>query len=197
MATNTLSQHRQRNWAAIRHPSNHTATITVTGAQNLDISGDALNIANLHKFDGTAAAGGFEVWFTGHGVVKATGDAGWTANDTFNFLTPDGLATFHGASVDGGGGADNILNIQADTGAILVAGDAGNITHIHTVENTTTAGGLRPGLSQLIWRGWARPRRLIWLDQTMKASKLASLTSRPHRRWSTGPLRRTPQTPPF
>jgi hypothetical protein len=118
-----------------------TAKITVTGRANLETDGSALNIGNLHTFDGVAAAGGFEVFFTGTGAVAATGDAGSTADDTFTFLTtPGGAATFTPASgVTGGGGADNLLVIQADTGAILVAGDAASIKDIQTVENTTTS----------------------------------------------------------
>ena len=40
-----------------------TATIIATGAENLTIHGTALNIANLHTFTGTAAAGGLNVTF--------------------------------------------------------------------------------------------------------------------------------------
>ena len=50
-----------------------TATIIVTGAQNLTIDGTALNIANLHTFTGTAAAGPWTCFSSGVGHVAATG----------------------------------------------------------------------------------------------------------------------------
>jgi hypothetical protein len=112
-----------------------TATITATGAEALTLSGTALNIANLHTFTGTAATGDLSVSFNGTGHVAATGGGG---NDTFTFLTtPGGAATFTSASSVDGGAGTNELVIQADTGAILAAGDGPNITNIQTIENTT------------------------------------------------------------
>ena len=118
----------------------NTATVVATGAAALQLQGTALNIANLHTFTGTAAAGGVDVFFNGTGHVAATGGAG---DDTFNFLTTAaGVATFLStSSVDGGAGT-NTLVIQANHGAILDIGTApfvpgSNITNIQTVENTT------------------------------------------------------------
>ena len=126
------------------HNATNTATITATGAEFLTISGSALNIANLHTFDGTAAAGGFEVFFNGFGPVAATGDAASTANDTFVFTTGAGDAgnfSGSGSTVTGGGGADNTLVIQADNGTILAAGDNPGITDIATIVHETVAAG--------------------------------------------------------
>ena len=121
-----------------------TATIIATGAQNLTIDGTALNIANLHTFTGTAATGSLDVFFNGAGHVAATGGS---ADDTFNFASVAGAGTFSGSSVDGMGGTNNTLVIQADHGAILVATDGPNITNIATVVNDTDAGGATGALS--------------------------------------------------
>ena len=127
--------------------STNTATITVAGAEALVISGSALNIDNLHTFTGNSATtppgpdtGGVDATFTnadGLGHVAATGGSGV---NTFTFdETGAGLASFTSAStVDGGTGTTNTLGIQADTGAILLAGVGPNITDIQTVERTTS-----------------------------------------------------------
>ena len=41
----------------------NTATVIATGAEFLQLQGTALDIANLHTFTGTAAAGGLNVTF--------------------------------------------------------------------------------------------------------------------------------------
>ena len=121
----------------------NTATITASGAEFLNLSGTALNIDNLHTFTGNATGavdtGGLNVTFTnadGLGHVAATGGSGV---DTFTFdATAAGLASFTSASsVDGGTGTSNTLGIQADTGAILLAGVGSNITDIQTIVHTT------------------------------------------------------------
>jgi len=111
-----------------------TSTIAVTGAENLDIFGTALNIANLHTFNGSAATGNLEAWFFGRGTggVSATGGSG---NNDFIFGTVNGTANFTAAdSVNGGVGGTNTLTIETETGAILLAGVGSNITHIQTIE---------------------------------------------------------------
>jgi hypothetical protein len=121
----------------------NTTALTVTGAEALVISGSALDIDNLHNFTGTAATGDLTVTFTnadGAGHVAAVGGSG---DDTFTFdATAAGAASFLStSSVNGGTGTTNTLDIQADTGAILLAGVGPNITGIHTIENTGTATG--------------------------------------------------------
>ena len=108
-----------------------TAPATTTEA--LVISGEAMDIANLHTFNGSAATGDLTVVFNDHGTVAATGGAG---DDRFVFTTPDGLSTFSGSTVDGGAGT-NTLVIWADTGTILAATDGPNITNIATVVHNT------------------------------------------------------------
>ena len=127
----------------------NTAKITVTGAENLDIFGSAMNIGNLHTFDASATIGGVEAWFNGTGAVAATGGSG---DDAFHFeTTPGGTATFTPASSVDGGGGTNVLDIQADSGGainpILVAGDGPNIKNIQTIEHTTTGGGATSDLT--------------------------------------------------
>ena len=116
-----------------------TANITVlgTGVEPLTISGTALNIGNLHTFNGTAATGALDVFFNGFGAVAATGGAG---DDTFTFTVAAGDAgsfSGSGSTVDGGAGT-NTLVIQADTGTILDgAGDNAGIKNIATVVHDT------------------------------------------------------------
>ena len=91
--------------------STNTATLTVTGAEALVISGSALNIDNLHTFTGNATGsvdtGGVDAVFAnadGLGHVAATGGSGV---NTFEFgdVTATGAAGFTSAStVDGGTG---------------------------------------------------------------------------------------------
>jgi hypothetical protein len=118
-----------------------TATINATGSQNFTLNGTALNIANLHTFNGSAATGTEHVIFSGAGNVKATGGSN---NDTFTF-TSLGSATFTSASSVDGGGGTNELEIQANNGALLGAGVGPNITNIQVVEHI---GGLaNPGVT--------------------------------------------------
>ena len=127
----------------------NTATITATGAEFLTLTGTALDIHNLHTFTGNGATpdtGGLNVTFInddGLGQVTATGGSGV---NTFTFdETLAGAASFTSTStVNGGtGGANtNTLDIQADTGAILLAGVGPNITNIATIEHTTGALGV-------------------------------------------------------
>jgi hypothetical protein len=142
----------------------NTATLTVTGAEALVISGSALNIDNLHTFNANGNTtptppvppdtGGVDATFTnadGLGLVAATGGSGV---NTFTFDdTAAGLASFTSAStVNGGSGATNTLGIQADTGAILLAGVGAGITGIATIEHTTAGvqtGNLTADLSQM------------------------------------------------
>ena len=71
-----------------------------------------------------------------------------SGDDTFTFTTvPGGTSTFTPASSVDGGGGTNVLAIQADTGAILVAGDGPSIKNIQTIEHTTTAGGATTDLT--------------------------------------------------
>ena len=127
------------------HNATNTATITATGAEFLTISGTALNIANLHTFDGTAAAGGFE-------CVSSTGPAPspplatlprprTTLSSSRPALVTRGTFSGSGSTVTGGGGADNTLVIQADHGTILAAGDNPGITDIATIVHDTVAAG--------------------------------------------------------
>ena len=138
----------------------NTATITVAGAEFLTLSGTALNIDVLHTFTGNAATpgpdtGGLNVTFTnadGAGNVAVTGGSGV---NTFTFdETLAGAASFTAAStVNGGSGATNTLDIQADTGAILLAGVGAGITGIATIEHSTDllgqTGNLTADLSQM------------------------------------------------
>ena len=106
-----------------------------TGAQTLDIDGNALNIANLTTFDASAATGNVTAWFFGRGTgaLSATGGSG--VNDFVFGANPDGTANFTAKdSVNGGTGANNTLSIEVETGAILLAGVGSNITNIHTIE---------------------------------------------------------------
>jgi hypothetical protein len=117
-----------------------TATIVETGDQNLTIAGSALNIANLKTYNGSAGTGTQNVFFNGNGGVAATGG---TANDTFTFTVLPGQPTsFVGpaSSVDGGGGVNKLV-LEADTGAIIVAGDAGSIKNIQEVDHITVPAG--------------------------------------------------------
>jgi hypothetical protein len=137
----------------------NTTTLTVTGAEALVISGSALNIDNLHTFNGngtttTPDTGGVDATFTnadGVGHVDATGGSGV---NTFTFdETAAGLASFTSAStVDGGTGTTNTLGIEANTGVILLAGVGAGITGIATIEHTTdglATGNLTADLSQM------------------------------------------------
>ena len=121
-----------------------TAPATTTEA--LVISGEAMDIANLHTFNGSAATGDLAVIFNSFGTVAATGGSG---DDTFVFSSDGGLSTFtgSGSTVDGMGGT-NTLIIWADTGTILAAGDAAGITNIATIVNNTDAGGATGALSR-------------------------------------------------
>ena len=126
----------------------HTATITAAGAEFLTISGPALDIHNLHTCTGNGTTpgpdtGGVDATFTnadGAGNVAVTGGSGV---NTFTFdETGAGLASFTSAStVNGGSGTTNTLDIQADHGAILLAGVGAGITGIATIEHTTSAAG--------------------------------------------------------
>src|SRR5262249_27512964 len=123
-----------------------TATINATGNQNLTLDGTALNIANLHTYNGSAATGTQNVIFNGTGNVKATGGSN---NDTFTFQSPDGPTFTAASSVDGGAGM-NELEIVANAGALLGAGVGPNITNIQVVEHLgTTTGDLTVDASRL------------------------------------------------
>jgi hypothetical protein len=139
----------------------NTATLTVTGAEFLNLHGSVLNIDNLHTFTGAGAAtpppaadtGGFDVVFNetaAGGHVAATGGSGV---NTFEFgLAPGGTPSFTSAStVNGGTGATNTLIIDANTGPILLAGVGAGITNIATVENQTVGAtaALSADLAQL------------------------------------------------
>ena len=118
-----------------------TITVTATSTEALTISGSALNIANLHTFDGSAATVDENVFFNGFGAVAATGGSG---DNTFTFTTGAGdFGTFSGSgsTVNGGVGGTNTLVIQADTGPIIAAGDNAGITNIATVVHDTVGGG--------------------------------------------------------
>ena len=106
------------------------AKITATGSQGLTIAGTALNIANLHSFDGSAATGSLDVTFNGTGNVAAKGGS---ADDTFRFLTPGFTSA---SSVDGGGGKDTLVT-QINAGAILAAGVGPNITNVEVIRHIT------------------------------------------------------------
>jgi hypothetical protein len=135
----------------------NTATLTVTGAEFLNLHGSVLNIDNLHTFTGAGAAtpppaadtGGFDVVFNetaAGGHVAATGGSGV---NTFEFgIAPGGTPSFTSAStVNGGTGATNTLIIDANTGPILLAGVGAGITNIATVENQTGPGGATADLT--------------------------------------------------
>jgi hypothetical protein len=145
----------------------NTATITVTGAEALILSGTALNIDHLHTFNANSSTapdtpdtGGVTATFTnadGLGHVAVTGGTGV---NTFIFdETAAGTASFNATSpattstVNGGTGATNTLGIQADHGAILLPGVGANITGIATIEHTTGAlgqtGALTADLNQM------------------------------------------------
>jgi hypothetical protein len=134
------------NALALDTNATNTATITATGAEFLTLTGNALDIHNLHTFTGAGATpdtGGLNVTFTNDdalGNVTATGGSGV---NTFTFDdTLAGLASFTTLStVNGGTGTTNTLGIEADTGAILLTGVGPNITHIATIEHTTDAAG--------------------------------------------------------
>ena len=141
------------------------ARINATGAQNLDMSqseSTALDIANLHTFDGTAATGRLIIEFNGTGNVTADGGSnnddftfpptnsvitvrGNAGDDVFRFLSNNGAATtFTSAdSADGGTGLDRLI-LQADLGALLGAGVGAKILNIEVIEHTTN--GLAAGL---------------------------------------------------
>ena len=127
--------------------STNTATLTVTGAEALVISGSALNIDNLHTFTGngtTPDTGGVDAIFAnadGLGHVDATGGSGV---NTFEFgdVAATGLASFTTTStVDGGTGVSNTLIIDATNGAILNTGVGPNITGIATIEHSGAEAG--------------------------------------------------------
>ena len=105
-------------------------TITATGSQNLTVGGTALNIANLHTFDGSAATGKLDVTFNGTGNVAATGGS---ADDIFRFKSPG----FTSASSVNGGGGNNILATEINTGAILATGVGPNITNVEVIQHIT------------------------------------------------------------
>jgi hypothetical protein len=115
-----------------------TAPATTTAP--LTISGDALDIGTLHKFDGSLATGALDVFFEGTGHVAAIGGSG---DDTFTFTTiPGGGATFSDASTVDGGAGTNLLVIEADHGSILDAGEGAGIKNIQTIVHETVPGGL-------------------------------------------------------
>jgi hypothetical protein len=137
----------------------NTATITVTGAEALILSGTALNIDNLHTFNANSSTapntpdtGGVTATFTnadGLGHVVVTGGSGV---DTFNFnATTAGAAGFTTLStVNGGSGTTNTLGIGAASVAILLPGVGADITGIATVEHFgLQTAALTADLSQL------------------------------------------------
>ena len=144
----------------------NTATVTIdpTSTEALTISGTALNIDNLHTFTGNSATtppgpdtGGLTVTFTnpdGAGNVAVTGGSG-VNTFTFDEITVGataGQASFTAAStVNGGSGATNTLDIQAATGAILLAGVGAGITGIDTIEHNGAQNGtpIAADLSQM------------------------------------------------
>src|SRR5262249_17508123 len=110
------------NTVALNTNATSTATINATGNQNLTLDGTALNIANLHTYNGSAGTGQQIVFFNGAGNVAATGGS---ANDTFVFANRGfrpGPTFTSASSVDGGAGM-NELEIVANAGALLGAGD--------------------------------------------------------------------------
>jgi hypothetical protein len=132
------------NFLTLNTNATSTATIVETGANNLRIEGTALNIANLHTYNGKAGTGNQIVIFNGTGNVAATGGTG---NDTFVFdNTGVGTGpTFTAASsVDGDGGV-NELEIAATQGALLGTGVGPNITNIQVIEHR--AGDGFPGMT--------------------------------------------------
>jgi hypothetical protein len=118
-----------------------TSEIDVTGGQNLHIFSHqvagvgALNIANLHTFNGGTATGNLDVWFFGRGTGKiaVTGGSG---NNDFVFATANGGGSNFtaGDSINGGVGGTNALVLEVETGAILLPGVGPNITNIQTIE---------------------------------------------------------------
>ena len=117
-----------------------TSTVVATGAQNLEIFGSALNIANLSTFDGSAATGNIEAFFFGRGTgaLSATGGSG---NDDFVFGTVNGTANFTAADSVNGGTGTNTLSIEVESGAILLAGVGPNITNTQTIEQISNDEG--------------------------------------------------------
>ena len=148
------------NTLALDTTATNTATITVTGAEFLNLSGTALNIDNLHTFNANSSTapntpdtGGLDVVFAnadGLGHVAVTGGSGV---NTFEFgdVTATGGASFNTTStVDGGTGTSNTLIIDATNGAVLLPGVGANITGIATVEhNGVQTGALTADLSQI------------------------------------------------
>ena len=87
------------------------AKISVVGSQALtmDAGSSALNIANLHNFDGSAATGPLTITFGGTGNVTA---AGGSANDFFTFPATDSAIT-----ASGNGGNDTFMFLTTNGGA--------------------------------------------------------------------------------
>jgi hypothetical protein len=119
----------------------NTAMITAAGAAALTLTGDALEITNLHTFAGGTATGDQTVTFenpNGTGHVDVTGGSG---TNTFIFDAQTvgatiGEAGFTAAStVNGGTGTSNILEIGATHGDILATGVGPNITGIAEIEH--------------------------------------------------------------
>ena len=145
------------------------ATITAAGAAALTLTGgagdNALNIDHLHTFTGNSATtppgpdtGGLTVTFTSTTASRQRHrrPSRATRVNTFTFDevtvgATAGAASFTAAStVNGGSGATNTLDIQAATGAILLAGVGAGITGIATIEHTgAQTGALTADLSQM------------------------------------------------
>ena len=145
--------------------------ISVVGSQALtmDAGSTALNIANLHNFDGSAATGPLTITFGGTGNVTAAGgsandfftfpatDSAITASgnagdDTFLFLATNGSATTFNSSdsVDGGTGVNRLI-LQADNGQLLGAGVGAKIVNIQTIQHDsigTTNGTILADMGQ-------------------------------------------------
>ena len=122
-----------------------TAPATTTEA--LVISGEAMDIANLHTFNGSAATGDLDRDFQRSTAPSPPLAAAGTTLSSSRPAT--GLVNLlgSGSTVDGGAGT-NTLVIWADTGTILAAGDAAGITNIATVVHNTDAGGAFGALSR-------------------------------------------------
>ena len=136
------------------------ARINVVGSQALTMTAasTALNIANLHNFDGSAATGPLTITFGGTGNVTADGGSnndhftfpatdsvitshGNAGDDIFEFLTTNGGATtFNNLDLVDGGTGVNRLILEADNGQLLGAGVGAKILNIQTIQHNSIGG---------------------------------------------------------
>ena len=137
-----------------------TTTVNILGSANLVVN-DAGGIRSwdagtLELIDATGFTGNLNTGVTGTGDIEFLGGdgvsdvafgrnvnataTGGASNDLFSFQAygnPNGLSSFDGDdSVDGGGGTNNVLEIQAESGELL-GGDGSGITNIQTVRHIT------------------------------------------------------------